>query len=77
MAEKSLNWPSILTIGSVAILVGTELLAIAWATGWALSIFLGFGESVALVMQGVFALLALYGVFVLVRQAIRIEPIRG
>jgi hypothetical protein len=76
MAEGKLHWGGILTVASVGILVGTELLAIAWATGWALAIFLGFGESFALIVQAIFAVLALFAAYSLVRQALRIEPVR-
>jgi hypothetical protein len=75
MADRTLNWPSFITVASVAVLVGTELLGIAWATGWALAGFLGLGPVVAMIFQGLFAILALVGVVVLVRQALRVEPI--
>jgi hypothetical protein len=75
MAERTLNWTSLTTVASVAILVGTELLGIAWATGWALAGFMQLGPTFALAFQGILALLALFAVYVLVKQAVRVEPI--
>ena len=34
--QKPINWRNTLTICSVAILVGTELVGVSWAAGWAL-----------------------------------------
>ena len=41
--DKSINWPSLTTIVSAAILIGTELLGAAWASGWALAGFFQLG----------------------------------
>ena len=78
MAEKKpINWQNFITIVSLAILVGTELIAMTWAAGWALGgIFdlpplfrrvfevVGFGAGVA-------------GLYYFMRAALKAEPIRG
>ena len=73
--DKSINWTSLTTIGSAAILIGTELLGAAWASGWALAGFFQLGSTVETILQSLFALCALYAIFVFVRQANRFEPI--
>jgi hypothetical protein len=74
-SDKSINWTSLITICSAAILIGTELLGAAWASGWALAGFFQLGSTVEMILQGVFALCALYAIFVFLRQAARVEPV--
>ncbi len=74
-SDKSINWTSLITICSAAILIGTELLGAAWASGWALAGFFRLGSTLELVLQGVFGLCALYAIFVFLRQANRVEPV--
>lgn len=76
MANGAINWTRATTIASLAILVGTELVGIAWASGWAIASLFQLGETVALTFQGVFAVVALAILYSLIRQAVRIEPIR-
>ena len=76
MAEqRSINWTSMSTILSAAILIGTELLGAAWASGWAIAGFFELGPEVEVALQVVFGILALFLIFVFLRQAVRIEPI--
>jgi hypothetical protein len=77
MASGAINWTRAITIGSLAILVGTELVGIAWASGWAIAALFQLGDTAGLVFQGVFAIAALAILYALVRQAVRIEPIRS
>lgn len=74
-SDRSINWTSLITICSVAILIGTELLGAAWASGWALAGFFQLGSTAEVILQGVFGLIALYAIFVFLRQASRVEPI--
>ncbi|WP_448951478.1 hypothetical protein [Labrys neptuniae] len=74
-SDKSINWTSLITICSAAILIGTELLGAAWASGWALAGFFQLGPTVEVILQGLFGLAALYTIFVFLRQANRVEPI--
>ena len=72
---KRVNWTSLITIVSAAILIGTELLGAAWASGWALAGFFQLGSTIETVLQVILGLLALFVIFVFLRQAIRVEPI--
>jgi len=36
-AQRAINWTSVSTILSAGILIGTELLGAAWASGWAIA----------------------------------------
>ena len=74
-SDKSINWTSLTTIASAAILIGTELFGAAWASGWALAGFFQLGPTVQTILQVVFALLAVYAIFAFLRQATRVEPI--
>lgn len=74
-APSRLHWPSLVTVISVAILVGTELFGAAWASGWALAGYFGLGATVAAIFQGVFSVLALIAVVAVLRQALKVEPV--
>lgn len=74
-SDKSINWTSLITVCSVAILIGTELLGAAWASGWALAGFFQLGPTVEIILQCVFGLAAFYAIFVFLRQASRVESI--
>ena len=77
MAEKPIHWMNMLTIVSVAILVGTELVGVSWAAGWALG---GIFQLPRFVSAGFEIAGGLFGMFLLfyfVRAALRVEPIRG
>jgi hypothetical protein len=74
-ASSSINWPSLITIASAAILIGTELFGAAWASGWALAGFFQLGPTLEVILQVLLGLLALFVIIVFLRQAIRIEPV--
>jgi hypothetical protein len=73
-APTSINWTSFSTVISAAILVGTELLGAAWASGWAIAGFFQLGSTIEIALQLLLGLLALFVIYVFVRQAIRVEP---
>jgi hypothetical protein len=76
-ATKPINWRNTLTIVSVAILVGTELVGVSWAAGWALG---GIFQLPQLVSRGFEVAGGLFGMLLLfyfVRAALKVEPIRG
>eukprot|EP01036_Dinobryon_divergens_P051504 gene51504-68922_t len=52
MASGAIDWTRAITIGSLTILVGTELVGIAWASGWAIASLFQLGDTVARVLQG-------------------------
>jgi hypothetical protein len=74
--RKSINWQNAITVVSVAILVGTELVGLTWAAGWAL----GGMFQLPPVISGSFEILGIVLgvvlVFYFVRAALRVEPIR-
>jgi len=60
---RSIHWANFTTIVSVCILVGTELVGMSWAAGWALG--------------GLFGLSGFVGLYYFMRAAIKVEPLRG
>ncbi len=78
MAEAApINWTNATTLLSVAILVGTELVGAAAAAGWAIGGLFALGETITHLLQGVFVLSALTGLYYFLRAALAHEPIRG
>jgi hypothetical protein len=78
LAEVSpINWTNAMTLISVAILVGTELVGAGAAAGWAIGGLFQLGEPVTRALEGVLILSALTGLFYFLRAAIAHEPIRG
>ncbi len=78
MAEATpINWTNATTLISVAILVGTELVGAGAAAGWAIGGLFQLGESVTRMLEGLFILSALTGLFYFLRAALAHEPIRG
>jgi hypothetical protein len=75
--SNDLNWTNLLTIVSVLILIGTEVLGVALAAGWAIAGLFELGDTVGHVLMGLFSLVALYVIYLLWRRAIHVEPIRG
>jgi glycosyltransferase A (GT-A) superfamily protein (DUF2064 family) len=72
--SREINWPSVLTVISAAILIGAEVFGAAFAGGWALAILFGLTDTSAHILQAV-----LFGIGVLImvafiRAAQRIEP---
>ena len=78
MAEAApINWTNAATLISVAILVGTELVGAGAAAGWAIGGLSQLGDSVTRMLEGLFILSALTGLFYFLRAALAHEPIRG
>ena len=72
-----LNWKSIITVGSVLILVGCEVFVLALATAWALAGLLGLDDVVTYTLMAVFAVLGAVPLLKLTRMGFAVEPIRG
>lgn len=70
-----LNARNALVVVSVAILVGTEIIAAALALGWALGGLFGLGQVVSYSLIGGCLLIGAYLVYLFLRSAARIEPI--
>jgi hypothetical protein len=78
LAEAApINWTNTMTLLSVAILVGTELVGAGAAAGWAIGGLFQLGETVTRALEAVLILIALTGLFYFLRAAIAHEPIRG
>ncbi len=78
MAElKPVNWQNALTIVSVAILVGTELVGVSWAAGWALGGLFQLPPMVSAALEIISGCFGMLLVYYFVRAALKVEPIRG
>jgi hypothetical protein len=72
-----IRWTNAVTLGSVAVLVGTELVGAGGAAGWAIGGLFQIGETLTHVLEGLLILLALTGLYYFLRAALAHEPIRG
>jgi hypothetical protein len=73
-ASGRVNWINLVTVVSAAILIGTEIVGVGLATGWAIAGMFGLGDIGAYVLEALFGLGALAIVVAFVRAAARIEP---
>ncbi len=71
-----INTANLRTIVSVAILVGTEIIAASLALGWAMGGLLNLSDTLRAVLVGACLLAGCYVVYLFVRKASRVEPIR-
>jgi hypothetical protein len=74
-SPSRINWPNAITVGSAAILIATELVAMAFAGGWAIANLFGWGAYGGYLLQAAFLLPSLYGIYAFVRAANRAEPV--
>lgn len=72
-----INKANALTLASVGVLVGTELIGAGGAAGWAIGGLLQIGETLTHLLEGVLILFALTGLYFFLRAALAHEPIRG
>jgi hypothetical protein len=76
--RRRINWVSISTVTSAAILIGAEVFGAAYAGGWALTGLLGLdyylGDYATYAMQALFCALGLYVMALFIREARRVEP---
>ena len=66
-----------MTLASVAVLVGTELIGAGAAAGWAIGGLFQLGELFTHLLEGVLVLIAVMALFYFLRAALSHEPIRG
>jgi len=71
---RRINWPSVITVISAAILIGAEVLGAAYAGGWALATLFGLEEIGQRVFEGIFVAFGIYVMYVFIRGAQRVEP---
>ena len=72
-----INWSNLVTVGSAAILVGTMIIGLGIATGWAIAGMLGLGEIGTMLLVLLFVAAAATGIVAFWRMATRVEPIVG
>lgn len=75
--RRQIHWPNVLTVLSVAVLIGAEVFGAAYAGGWAIGNFFALGEYGVIVTQVVFFLLGTTVMAWFVRYAQRVEPFTG
>jgi hypothetical protein len=73
-AGRRINWLSVSTVISAAVLIGAEVFGIAYAGGWALATLFGFDEIGQRIMEGTLVILGAYVMYVFVRSAMTVEP---
>jgi hypothetical protein len=71
---RRINWQSVITVGSAAILIAAEVFGAAFAGGWALSLQFGLGDVGAYVLQAAFFVLGMFVMAAFVRNATKVEP---
>ncbi|MFC0284268.1 hypothetical protein ACFFJB_11715 [Camelimonas abortus] len=71
-----INWRNLLTLGSLTVLVGVEVLGAAIAGGWALAGLLELGTTLEYVFMAVFAAIAVWAMVKFVRAGVKVEPFR-
>jgi hypothetical protein len=74
MVEKRFNRSNALAVICAAILVGTEILAVALALGWALGGLMGWGQEVTYGLIGLSLAGGAYLTAIFVRNAMKAEP---
>jgi hypothetical protein len=74
-SKKRLNVSNLITVISVAILVGVELFGVALASGWAIAGLFELGMTIGYALMAIFSLFAAYGLFHFVKAAAEHEPI--
>jgi hypothetical protein len=75
-APAGLNWTNAVTLASVGVLVGAELVGAGGAAGWAIGGLFQLGEVLTHALEGVLILIALTGLYYFLRAALAHEPIR-
>jgi nitric oxide reductase large subunit len=73
-SARQINWPSVVTVISAAILIGAEVFGAAFAGGWALAILLGLDETAAHILQAVLFAIGVFVMATFIRAAQRVEP---
>lgn len=77
MAAGQINAKNMVTLVGIAILVGTEVFAVALAAGWAIAGLFQLGATVSYVLMTIFSIMAAYGLYAFMRRAISVERMRA
>jgi hypothetical protein len=76
-APTHLKPASLVTVVSVVVLVGVEVLAVAIAAGWAIAGLFQLGRTIEYAFMVVFSLLAIWAIVRFARSAAKVEPLYG
>ena len=71
---RRINWTSVITVLSAAVLIGAEVFGAAYAGSWAVATLFGFEGIVARVLDIVFVACGLYVMYRFIRGAQLVEP---
>lgn len=71
----TVNWRNLITLGSLTVLVGVEVIGAAIAGGWALAGLLELGTTIEYIFMAVFAIIAIWGMTKFVRSGLKVEPV--
>ena len=74
---RRLNWTSISTVISAAILISAEVFGAAYAGGWAIANLLGLGDYGVYALQILFFVIGVAVMIMFVRNAQTVEPFVG
>ena len=72
--SRQIAWPSVVTVLSAAILIGSEVFGAAFAGGWALAILFGLDDTGAHILQAVLFAIGVLIMIAFIRAAQRVEP---
>ena len=70
-----INWTNLVTVASAAILIGTMIVGLGLATGWAIAGALGLGEIGTTIIEALFVAVAAVVIVAFWRKATSIERI--
>jgi cation transporter-like permease len=71
---RRINWQSVSTVISAAILIGAEVFGAAFAGGWALANLFGIGLIGEYILTAVFCALGIAVMAAFVRNGMKVEP---
>jgi hypothetical protein len=74
LTRRRIQWPSVITILSAAILIAAEVFGAAFAGGWAFGNLFGLGEYGTYILQVLFFVLGIVIMAAFIRSGMRIEP---
>jgi hypothetical protein len=72
--SSRINWRSVITVVSAAILIGAEVFGAAFAASWAISTLLGLDQTFRYVLDGLLFAGGLAVMVAFMRSAQRVEP---
>lgn len=73
--QGRVNWRNLLTLGSLTLLVGTEVMGAAIAGGWAIAGLMELGTTIEYAFMVIFGLVGIWAMVAFVRSALRVEPV--